>query len=568
MKKPFFLAVFFALVFALSVTNAKATIYEVKPNTALDTIAEVPWATLQAGDIVLIYWKATPYKEKWVICRQGTASLPIRVRGVPNGNGDLPVIDGSGAVTPAGLNFWSDERGVIKIGGANVPADTMPKYIIIENLEIRSAHPDYQLTSDTGTVMNYSSSASAIYVEKGENITVRNCRLHDSANGFFVASSDDTVSRNILVEGNYIYGNGITGSAFQHNNYTAAIGITFQYNRFGPLRAGANGNALKDRSAGTVIRYNWIESGNRQLDLVDAEDSVQIRNDAGYHKTFVYGNILIEPDGAGNSQIAHYGGDSGAEDTYRKGKLYFYNNTVVSTRAGNTTLFRLSTNDETCDARNNIFYNTAAGANLAMLAEEGTLSVSNNWIKSGWRNSHEGSGFGGSVTVAGAFIIGTLPGFVDLAAQDLRLASGSAAIDAGTVLHADALPANNVVRHYLRHQMSEARPVNGALDLGAYEFAAAAPVTLIISDFPPLIKGRFYRYTMQATGGSGNYLWSIPVGTLPPGLWLDPATGVISGKIARKGSWTFQIMVQDAQNTASSQSAVITLNVNLYAGVN
>jgi hypothetical protein len=294
-QKSLFLTAFFSLV--LFVTAVKATVYEVKPNTPLDTIAEVPWATLAAGDTVLIYWRATPYKEKWVICRQGTAAAPITVRGVPNPTtGELPIIDGSGAVTPAGLNFWNDERGVIKIGGANVPADTMPKYITIENLDIRSAHPDYQFTPDTGGTMSYSSSASSIYVEKGENIVIRNNIIHDSANGFFVASSDDTVSRDILVEGNYIYGNGIAGSAFQHNNYTAAIGITFQYNRFGPLRAGSNGNALKDRSAGTVIRYNWIESGNRQLDLVDAEDSVQIRKDAAYHETFVYGNILIEPD--------------------------------------------------------------------------------------------------------------------------------------------------------------------------------------------------------------------------------------------------------------------------------
>src|ERR1044072_1411930 len=335
MKKRFFLAALFSL--ALFAIPVKATVYEVKPGTPLDTIAEVPWATLMAGDMVLIYWRATPYKEKWVICRQGNAAAPITVRGVPDPNtGALPVIDGSGAVTPAGLNFWNDERGVIKIGGANVPADTMPKYITIENLDIRSAHPDYQFTPDTGGTMNYSSAASSIYIEKGENITVRNCIIHDSANGFFVGSSDDTVSRDILVEGNYIFGNGIAGSAFQHNNYTAAIGITFQYNRFGPLRAGSNGNALKDRSAATVIRYNWIESGNRQLDLVDAEDSVQIQNDAAYHKTFVYGNLLIEPDGAGNSQIAHYGGDSGNEPTYRKGKLYFLNKTVVSTRAANT----------------------------------------------------------------------------------------------------------------------------------------------------------------------------------------------------------------------------------------
>src|SRR5262245_65870147 len=116
MTRSFFFAVLLSSILTFCATTAAAAIYEVKPDTALDTIAEVPWATLQPGDTVLIYWRPTPYKEKWVICRQGTAELPITVRGVPNGNGELPVIDGSGAVTPAGLNFWSDERGVIKIG--------------------------------------------------------------------------------------------------------------------------------------------------------------------------------------------------------------------------------------------------------------------------------------------------------------------------------------------------------------------------------------------------------------------------------------------------------------------
>ena len=40
--------------------------------------------------------------------------------------------------------------------------------------------------------------------------------------------------------------------------------------------------------------------------------------------------MLIEPDGAGNRQIVHYGGDNGTTAMYRKGTLFFYNNTVVS----------------------------------------------------------------------------------------------------------------------------------------------------------------------------------------------------------------------------------------------
>src|SRR3712207_8345681 len=38
-----------------------------------------------------------------------------------------------------------------------------------------------------------------------------------------------------------------------------------------------------------------------------------------YRETHVYGNILIEPNGAGNRQIVHYGGDSGSRANYRNG---------------------------------------------------------------------------------------------------------------------------------------------------------------------------------------------------------------------------------------------------------
>src|SRR5262249_49833484 len=158
------------------------------------------------------------------------------------------------------------------------------------------------------------------------------------------------------------------------------------------------------------------------------------------------------------------GGDSGTTADYRKGTLYFYNNTVVSTRTGNTVALRLSTIDETCDARNNIFFTTGAGTSLAMLAETGTLSLANNWAKSGWRNSFE-SPFTGIVNGGGSFVIGTSPGFIDVANQDFRLASGGQAINAGTTLNPNVLPANDLVRQYVKHQSSETRPVNGALDI-------------------------------------------------------------------------------------------------------
>jgi len=446
-------------------TACWAADYHVGDGQPLATIAAAPWATLQPGDTVWIHWRATPYREKWVIGRQGTAALPISVRGVAGPAGQLPVIDGENATTAAPLNYWNEGRSVIKVGGSNTPNNSVAKWIVIEGLDIRGARPPNTFAADDGSTQTYSMNGAAIHVELGENITIRGCVARDSGNGIFVSTSGTNVSRNILIEGCYIHSNGNSGSIFEHNTYTAAIGIVYQYNRFGPLLSGAGGNNLKDRSAGLAVRYNWIEGGNRQLDLVDGEDSSLIVADPAYRRTDVYGNILIEPAGAGNKQIIHYGGDSGTTADYRKGDLYFYQNTVVSTRTDSTTLIRLSTNEEHCDARNNVLYVTTAGNGLAMLDSAGVLDLRRNWMKPGWVGSF--GGVTGTINDDGSQILTSSPGFTNAGGQDFSLTAASVCVDAGTALLAAELP---VVRQYVKHQTSIARPVSGAAsDLGAFE---------------------------------------------------------------------------------------------------
>ena len=128
-----------AAVILLPALVVPAAVYEVGPGKPLASIGAVPWATLQPGDAVRIHYRSTPYKEKWVICRQGTAAAPITISGVPGPAGEFPVVEGIGAVTAPGLNYWSENRGIVKIGGANTPPDTMPRYIVLEGLEIRGA---------------------------------------------------------------------------------------------------------------------------------------------------------------------------------------------------------------------------------------------------------------------------------------------------------------------------------------------------------------------------------------------------------------------------------------------
>ena len=454
------------LAITLEASEARATIYDVGPGHPLAAIGDVPWATLAPGDEVRIHWRPAPYREKWVIGRAGTAAAPIVVRGVPGPGGERPVISGDGATTPDPLDFTNDQRGLIKIGTSNVPPNVLPAYITVEGLDLRSAHASYSFTDDQGATRTYANNAAAIYVERAQHLVIRDCVLSDSGNGLFIGAFDGD-TRDVWIEGNWIHGNGNVGSGFEHNAYTAAISIVYQANRFGPLRAGAGGNNLKDRSAGLVVRINWIEGGNRQLDLVDAEDSDVLVNHPSYGRTFVYGNVLIEPDGAGNSQIVHYGGDSGATEIYRKGVLHFFHNTVVSLRSGNTTLLRLSTDDESADVRNNLLYVTASGSRLAMLDADGVLALSHNWTKPGWVDSH--GTFSGVIDDDGTGVEGASPGFVDEGVQDFRPLETSQAVDAGGDLHPEVLPDHDPVAQYLEHQMQEPRPDDGAPDLGAYE---------------------------------------------------------------------------------------------------
>jgi hypothetical protein len=448
-----------------TVTPGWATDYEVGPETGmLGRISDVPWESLAPGDSVRIHWQATPYREKWVVCRRGTAAAPIVVSGVPGPGGELPVIDGRDAVTDTALDFWNQSRGVIKIGGASVPPDTLPAHIVIEKLEVRSGRPPYTFTNTDNDMESYASNAAAIYVEKAEHLVIRECILRDSGNGLFIGAYDGD-TRNVVIEGNWIHDNGIVGSYYQHNTYTAAIHITYQFNRFGRLCDGCGGNNLKDRSAGLIVRYNWIEGGNRQLDLVDAEDSVVLVNHPAYGRTFVYGNVLIEPDDEGNSQIVHYGGDSGTTADYRKGTLHFFHNTVVSTRSGNTTLLRLSTNEEHADVRSNIVYVSAAGHHMAMLASAGMLDLRDNWLPSGWVASH--SGLTGVIVDHGSNQVGTDPGFTDFASQSFApVPDGSPCENAAGPLHADTLPLHEPDREYRRHRGVAPRIIHSARDLG------------------------------------------------------------------------------------------------------
>jgi hypothetical protein len=72
------------------------------------------------------------------------------------------------------------------------------------------------------------------------------------------------------------------------------------------------------------------------------------------------------------------------------------------------------------------------------------------------------------------------------------------------------------------------------------------------------VTGAAYSQTVSASGGRTAYVFSLASGTLPTGLSLDAASGVISGTLATTTPATFTIRVTDANNCVITRSYTIT----------
>lgn len=393
--------------------NFKNT-YEVGPNKTYRELQDVPWQSLQKSSIVKIYARENPYYAKFAINVAWTKDEPVVITWVPNENWALPVISWNNALTPTTLDYWNEERSIIKIWWTSNPVNENPSYIYIENLDIKNANPNYTFKNDKWETKTYSSNAAWVHIEYGNNITIKNCKIHDNWNGIF----STYFSSNIIIAWNHIYDNWIVWSIYEHNTYTESKWITYEYNRFWKLKVWALWNNLKDRSSGTIVRYNFIEWWNRQLDLVDS-DYQELINANNYGKTYVYWNIFIEPsDEEGNSQFIHYGWDSSMTWNYRNWTLYLYNNTFVSYRDNNPTLVRLSLNTAKAEIINNII-SIKSGRSLAITNWEWQINLKNNYLPETWKYTFE-SNFMWSMNES-SNISSNKPWFIDSSNQNFHL---------------------------------------------------------------------------------------------------------------------------------------------------
>lgn len=449
--------------------------FEVGPGRAYLELRDVPWLTLRACDQVNVFWRETPYRDIVYIASRGAEGKWITVRGVPNPAGQLPVVDGSGATMPAGTgaNSYTDTAGMFIVNVpdfsvANRQPNYKPGYIHFTGLQVRNASRPNRVTNLAGDNIEWPEFATGFYINGAENIAITYCDINANGLGIFVNSVNGELmqARNILIARNHVHNNSTATSFSTHNAYIEAIGTTYELNYFGDIATGSYGDNIKDRSSGTVFRYNYIEGGTHMISLRDPSDSnrpltlsaVDQYGEELYKSAYIYGNILVAPRYA-DSVIGHGDGPYSASQA-RFGQIYFYNNRVIS-RVDNVgrwegefypedplpifslinTYTRDDGNGSTLQtptevvAYNNLFFATnasggvsqAQAAKFALFYQQGKVDFRNNWINqhvnvrpglAGYTSNSVGVAFDGEgAASAGQLTVSAEdPGFTNLTA--------------------------------------------------------------------------------------------------------------------------------------------------------
>ena len=418
-----------------STLSLLSTTYNVGPSRTYKKLQDVS-GLLNPGDLVLLDGDAT-YAGGASFTRTGTAIDRIVIRGVKV-NGKRPVINGG-------------TKNSIEVYNAN--------YYSFESLEISNAPK----------------AGIGVY---GDQIEIRDCIIHDSYNGI-IGWGQYTGS--VLLEYTEIYNCGrepVGNLAMGHGVYMATDEILFPNAvfrmQFCYVHNGAGGNNVKTRSGRNEIYYNWIEGAfHHALELIgpDPADNRKVKPATKREDSDVAGNVLVVTDGGAGVRV---GGDGTG---YTDGRYRMVNNTFILNGAcdGVRTYTRL----QTIEMHNNAFYNKVAAAGTRII-DDATVNWtsgrqvigSNNWIQTG--STMIPSEFTGTV-------LGTDPGFTNITSNNVMLSTTSPLINVGNpspaTIGAYPFPSPLFPPTMLPPMQSllivataSTRPVNGTIDIGAYEF--------------------------------------------------------------------------------------------------
>ena len=283
--------------------------------------------------------------------------------------------------------------------------------IRIENMEFSGA----KVTDQNGAGIR----------NEGANLTVCNDYFHDNENGFLGGAYG------LLTIEYSTFANNGRGDGFTHNVYvddgtSTGDKLVFRHNYSHHARIG---HTLKTRARENYILYNSL------MDLQDGTSSYTIDVPNG-GLTYVIGNLLQQGPNTDNPTMIAYGEEG--LSTGRTQSIYLINNTLVNDR-GSGAFVDVANGAGTFRSINNLF--VAAGTLYADMQPQVTTNLQT-----------------------------SAPALANVTGFDYHLTAASPAVNAGTppgsVNGYDLTPAYQ----YLQPAQRAARPVNGTIDIGAYEY--------------------------------------------------------------------------------------------------
>jgi Putative Ig domain len=101
---------------------------------------------------------------------------------------------------------------------------------------------------------------------------------------------------------------------------------------------------------------------------------------------------------------------------------------------------------------------------------------------------------------------------------------------------------------------------NGASTTKQFTITVCGALEITTSSLPMGTSGQNYSQTLQGSGGTTPYSWSISAGVLPKGLTLNSATGVINGAIGSGATTeTFTVTLTGANGAIATKQFTISL---------
>jgi hypothetical protein len=238
------------------------------------------------------------------------------------------------------------------------------------------------------------------------------------------------------------------------------------------------GNNIKSRAERNEIYYNWVSGGfYGEIELIgpDPHGNKKVNTDTAREDSDVVGNVFQHIPTQG-TRMARVGSDGTGET---KGRYRFVNNTFILRQGQTSPAIETFEGIESLEVHNNVFFRVGGAPIDKVVLETRTRWVAgrvstgtSNWLPTG------------SALIPTAWtatIFGTDPGFTNISTYDVHPISTSPLVNAGNTnppspaghpfINPLFPPAFLPPFHTaLAVGTASARPVFGAIDIGAYEY--------------------------------------------------------------------------------------------------